>query len=152
MSNLIVPDKLLCKVRYGVARDLQILANIDADSFDAWTLDDFKTFKKSSENIVIIAEIGMPTAQPIGFTLISHSETRIKIIKCCVMPLLRRRSIGTQLVEKIKGFLKKERQAVSVAIRERDLTAQLFFKKNEFICTEIQQDLGEDIYLMEYFK
>lgn len=151
MSNLIIPNKLYCKVRYGITKDLPMLVNIDKDSYDAWTLDDFKIFKKPQENILILAEIGDP-AQIIGFILVTNTENRIKVVKCCVMSLLRRKGVGTQLVDKIKSLLRGERNAASVVVRERDLNSQLFLKKNEFICTEVHQDLGEDVYVMEYFK
>jgi len=63
--------------------------------------------------------------------------------------------IGTQMVGKLFGKLHTHRRGkITLAVRERNLTAQLFFRALDFRASKVlrnyYEDSGEDAFLMEH--
>lgn len=151
MGNITIPEKLICKIRHVITKDLAALVSIDENSDDSWGTDEFKVFKKPAENILLVAEIDNHI---VGFILFTLQKKRAKLEKLVITEILRRRSLGSQLIDKIKrDFLKQERVGIFVEVGERNLPIQLFLRNREFIATEIHPSgSGDSTYIMEYFK
>jgi ribosomal-protein-alanine N-acetyltransferase len=68
----------------------------------------------------------------------------------------RRRGIGRQMIDKLKSKLTSQRRSqIRTIVRETNLPAQLFFKANGFLATEVlknhyNEDTSEDAYFMQY--
>lgn len=150
MNTLTIPEKLIAKIRYCIDKDLPTLEHIDTQSKHGWAAADFKKYRKIENTIALVADIG---DTPVAYCMMELTEERAKIERLAVSLLLRRRSIGSQLVDKIKnGFLKKGRHCIYVEIDEYNIGAQLFLRRNEFRANEIMPQYGYDYYKMEYFK
>ena len=72
-----------------------------------------------------------------------------------VAPEWRRLGIGTQMVMKLVGKLSSHRRTkITLAVRESNLMAQLFFRAQAFKASKVMrnyyEDSGEDAYLMNY--
>lgn len=150
MSQLITTDKILVKIRSCLDKDIRSLINIDNGLKVCWEDSDFKKFKRGMDNVSLIADIG---DTPVGYILLTLSKTRATIVRLVVTQDLRRRSIGTQLVERARlGYLKKDRICLSTEIDEYNIAAQMFLRANSFRANEIINEYGSDTYIFEYFK
>jgi ribosomal protein S18 acetylase RimI-like enzyme len=151
MGELITTNTdVLVKIRWALDKDLSSCAKLDIDDKYGWEISDFKKFKKADDNISLIAELGN---QIVGYAMVSLLGDRIKVAKLTVCELLRRKTIGSQLIDRMKyGFLKKQRTCIFTEVDEYNVIAQLFFQFNGFRANEIKNDCGAQIYLMQYYK
>ncbi len=82
-------------------------------------------------------------------------KTKIHILNFAVAPGVRRSAIGTQMIDKLIGKLSGHRRnKVTLAVRERNLPAQVFFRQRNFKAVQVlrnyYEDSGEDAFQMEY--
>ena len=81
-------------------------------------------------------------------------KNRLHLLNFAVAPGHRRRGIGTQMIAKLIGKLASHRRSkISLAVRERNLAAQIFFRTQDFKATRVlrnyYEDSGEDAFQME---
>jgi ribosomal-protein-alanine N-acetyltransferase len=82
-------------------------------------------------------------------------KNKLHILNFAVCPSHRRIGIGRQMIAKLIGKLSSHRRTrITLAVRETNLTAQLFFQKQEFKAVKVlrnyYEDSGEDAYLMHF--
>jgi ribosomal-protein-alanine N-acetyltransferase len=99
---------------------------------------------------------GTYTEQVLGFMIYELQKRALEIIALGVHPSFRRRRVGTQFVDKLKGKLNPERRREIVAtVRETNLDVQLFLRSQGFQATKVLRrfytdDSGEDAFEMRY--
>lgn len=91
----------------------------------------------------------------LGFMLYRLEKKHIHVIDLAVDPRFRRRGVGTQMVDKLKGKLAPDRRTrLAMTARETNLDGQLFLRKMGFRATAVErqsfEDSKEDGYVMEY--
>jgi ribosomal-protein-alanine N-acetyltransferase len=91
----------------------------------------------------------------VGFMIYELHKSRLHVLNFAVDADLRRRGIGSQMLEKLVGKLSDDRRSrILLEVRERNLDAQLFFKTANFraisVLRNFYEDTVEDAYLMEY--
>jgi ribosomal-protein-alanine N-acetyltransferase len=79
----------------------------------------------------------------------------LHVLNFSVCPAEKRSKIGTAMVEKLKSKLSRQRRnRVVLEIRETNLDAQLFFRKQGFLALSVlrdfYEDTVEDAYLMQF--
>ena len=72
-----------------------------------------------------------------------------------VAPAYRRSAIGSQMVAKLISKLSSHRRTrITLEVRETNLPAQLFFRKQSFRAVRVlrnyYEDTGEDAFLMQF--
>jgi ribosomal-protein-alanine N-acetyltransferase len=82
-------------------------------------------------------------------------KNRLHVLNFAVATAFRRSGIGAQMVSKLIGKLSSHRRSkITLAVRERNLAAQMFFKSQDFKAVRVlrnyYEDSGEDAFLMEY--
>ena len=82
-------------------------------------------------------------------------KNRRKVLNFAVDPEFRRQTVGAQLVETLVDKLTQQRlQEILIEVRETNLAAQLFFKKQGFKATLVlhnhYDDTTEDAYVMRF--
>ncbi len=140
-------------VRWMVRRDLVGVLAIEQSSFEfPWTEDDFIRSLRQRNCIGMVAE----SASKIdGFMIYELHRTRLHLLNLAVAVEVRRKGIGTTMIDKLKSKLSAQRRnRIMLEVRETNLDAQLFFKKNEFkaisLLRDHYQDVPEDAYVMCY--
>lgn len=127
---------------------------IEAASFDyAWTEDDFLRCLRQRNCIGMVAEDAGDRV--IGFVLYELHRTRLHVVNFAVAPDCRRAGVGAALVSRLRGKLSSHRRArLTLAVREANLPAQLFFWAQGLRATGVTRgyypDSGEDAYHFEY--
>lgn len=140
-------------IRWMIRRDMPEVLAAEQQSFEyAWTEDDFLRCLRQRNCIGMVAE---HNDRIIGFMIYELHKNRLHVLNFAVAPAFRRTGIGAQMVSKLIGKLCSHRRSkITLAVRERNLPAQLFFRSQDFKAVRVlrnyYEDSGEDAFLMEY--
>jgi len=139
-------------IRWMIRRDMPEVMRTERASFEyAWTEDDFLRCLRQRNCIGMVAEHGDAIT---GFMIYELHRTRLHVLNFAVHPAVRRTGIGGLMVDKLVYKLTSHRrQKITLAVRERNLAAQMFFRAHGFKATKMlrnyYEDSGEDAYQME---
>ena len=146
-------DRVRVHIRWMIRRDMPEVLRAEQGSFDySWTEDDFLRCLRQRNCIGMVAE---HEDQVVGFMIYELHKTKLHVLNFAVAPEWRRFGIGGQMVLKLIGKLSSHRRTkITLAVRESNLAAQLFFRSQAFKATRVlrgyYEDSGEDAYLMNY--
>jgi ribosomal-protein-alanine N-acetyltransferase len=128
-----------CHIRWGIRRDLPETLNIELEAFDfPWCEDEFIEQLRQRNCIWMVAEVCGCIA---GYMVYELHRTKFHILNFAVHHNMRRRGIGTLMVNKLKSKLNVSRRAhIDLEIRDANLTAQQFFRAQGFKATGILRD------------
>lgn len=146
-------DAVRVHIRWMIRRDMPEVLATELASFEyAWTEDDFLRCLRQRNCIGMVAEA---EDRVVGFMIYELHKSRLHILNFAVHPRARRTGIGSQMVAKLVNKLSTHRrQKISLAVRERNLEAQMFFRGHDFKATRVlrryYEDSGEDAFQMEY--
>jgi ribosomal-protein-alanine N-acetyltransferase len=140
-------------IRWMIRRDMPEVLQAEQLSFEyAWTEEDFLRCLRQRNCIGMVAEHG---EKVVGFMIYELHKNKLHILNFAVHPAWRRHSVGSQMVAKLISKLSSHRRTrITLEVRETNLTAQLFFSKQDFRAVRVlrafYEDSGEDAFLMEY--
>src|SRR5262245_40362969 len=146
-------DQARVHIRWMIRRDMPEVLHIEQQSFEyAWTEEDFLRCLQQRNCIGMVAEHG---EKVVGFMIYELHKSKLHILNFAVNRGYRRMGIGNQMVSKLIGKLSSHRRTkITLAVRETNLAAQLFFRSQDFkavkVLRDYYEDSGEDAYLMEY--
>lgn len=130
----------------------EILAIERASYAFPWSEQDFLEALLERGCIGVVAKMGQRVA---GFVLYDTRLRSLEIVNLAVVPDLRRRGIGRQLIEFLKEKLSQAgRNELVTCVGDDSLDAQLFLRKQGFLATAIMRnhfaEHDGDAYLMKY--
>jgi ribosomal-protein-alanine N-acetyltransferase len=140
-------------IRWMIRRDMPDVLRTEQESFDfAWTEEDFLRCLRQRNCIGMVAE---HNDRVVGFMIYELHKNKLHILNFAVAPSHRRTGIGSQMITKLIGKLSSHRRTkITLAVRERNLPAQVFFRTQEFRAVKVlrnyYEDSGEDAFLMEF--
>jgi ribosomal-protein-alanine N-acetyltransferase len=146
-------EQLRVHIRWMIRRDMPEVLQTEQDSFDySWTEEDFLRCLRQRNCMGMVAEHG---EKVVGFMIYELHKSKLHILNFAVNRGYRRMGIGNQMVTKLIGKLSSHRRTkITLAVRETNLSAQLFFRAQDFkavrVLRDYYEDSGEDAYLMEY--
>lgn len=141
------------QVRWMVRRDMPEVLEIERQSFEfSWTEEDFLCCLRQRNCIGMVAE---RQDRIVGFMIYELLKSQLHILNFAVAPWARRQGIGEQMVEKLVNKLSQQRrQEITLEVRESNLAAQLFFRRQGFLAHGIlrghYEDTEESAYVMRY--
>jgi ribosomal-protein-alanine N-acetyltransferase len=153
MSRTTQKEQLRVHIRWMIRRDMPEVLQIEQDSFDySWTEEDFLRCLRQRNCIGMVAEHG---DKVVGFMIYELHKNKLHILNFAVCPSYRRSAMGSQMIAKLIGKLSSHRRTrITLAIRETNLVAQMFFRAQDFRATKVlrnyYEDSGEDAYLMQF--
>jgi len=136
-----------------IRRDMSDVLAIERSSFEyAWTEDEFLQCLRQRNCIGMVAE---HQDHVVGFMIYELHKNRLHLLNFAVGAQFRKAGIGAAMLTKLFGKLATHRRSkISLAVRERNLAAQVFFRKQDFRAVKVlrnyYEDTGEDAFLMEY--
>jgi len=145
----------LASVRRITLEDLGACADIDSHSHPktAWTVQDFCNFLGWECNG---GHVAVREGRIVGFLLYQGDRARrcLHLVRLAVLPVWRRRQIGSQLVQYIRERLQTFPDVKLWAlVHERQLPVQCFLRANGFrairVCRGYHDDGQSDAYLFE---
>ncbi len=140
-------------IRWMIRRDMAEVLAAELASFEyAWTEEDFLRCLRQRNCIGMVAEIN---DRIVGFMIYELHRGKLHVLNFAVAPAHRRAGIGRLMVRKLIGKLAThKRSKITLAVRERNLAAQLFFRGQDFkavrVLRDYYEDSREDAFLMEY--
>ena len=141
------------QIRWMIRRDMPEVLKIEHESFEFnWTEEDFLACLRQRNCIGMVAE---HENRVVGFMIYELHKSKLHILNFAVSPAQRRAGIGGQMVAKLISKLSSHRRTrITLEVRETNLIAQLFFRKQEFRAVRVlrgfYEDSGEDAFLMQY--
>lgn len=123
-------------IRWMIRRDMPEVLAIEEASFRyPWIEADFISCLRQRNCIGMVAE---HDEQIIGYMLYELFTHRIDLLNIAVRLDSRRQGVGSRLLAKLKSKLGGQRRRKIIAdVWEDNLEAQLFFKRQGFLATEI---------------
>ncbi|MDW8266467.1 MAG: ribosomal protein S18-alanine N-acetyltransferase [Gemmataceae bacterium] len=146
-------EQVRVHIRWMIRRDMPEVLRTETESFDySWTEEDFLRCLRQRNCIGMVAE---RDERVVGFMIYELHKTRLHVLNFAVAPDSRRMGVGRQMVLKLIGKLSSHRRnRITLAVRETNLPAQLFFRALGFRAARVlrgyYEDSGEDAYLMTY--
>ncbi len=153
MEDRNTADPKAVHIRWMIRRDMPEVMNIELASFEyAWTEDDFLRCLRQRNCIGMVAE---REERILGFMIYELHRTHLSLLNFAVNPNVRRTGIGRLMLNKlIYKLCSHRRQKITLAVRESNISAQLFFRAHRFYAAKVlrsyYEDSGEDAYQMEY--
>src|SRR5262249_16802753 len=148
-----IRDQVRVHIRWMIRRDMPEVLQTEQASFDfSWTEEDFLRCLRQRNCIGMVAEFD---DQVVGFMIYELHKAKLHILNFAVHPRYRRLGIARQMVGKLIGKRSSDRRTkIALAVRETNLTAQLFFRNVTFKAVKVlrsyYEDSGEDAFLMQY--
>ena len=150
-------------IRWMIRRDMPDVLAAERASFEyAWTEDEFLRCLRQRNCIGMVAEYDdqpspVPGLKVAGFVIYELHKTRLHILNLAVHPGCRGTGIGGLMIGRLVHKLTTHRrQKITLAVRERNLDAQMFFRGHDFRATRVlrnyYEDSGEDAFQMEYWS
>lgn len=146
-------QRLDVQIRWLIRRDMPEVLAIEQASFGTpWTDEDFLCCLRQRNCIGMVAE---RDHKIVGFMIYELHKSRLQILNFAVAPDSRCKGIGTQMVLRLVDKLSQQRRSeIILEVRESNLEAQLFFKKQAFkaVCVlrRHYDDTEEDAYIMQF--
>ena len=146
-------QQLRVHIRWMIRRDMPEVLAIERDSFEfPWFEEDFIRCLRQRNCIGMVAE---HDERVVGFMIYELHPTRLHVLNFAVEAECRRRDVGTQMIQKLVSKLSSQRRTkITLEVRETNLAAQLFFRRNSFRATDVlrdyYEDSPEDAYVMQY--
>lgn len=140
-------------VRFMIRRDMPEVLEIEKLSFPAaWSEDDFLRCLRQRNCIGMVAEQGDTI---VGFMVYVLLKKSIDIVNFAVHPVWRRKGVGGEIIVRLVNKLSSHRRtSITLAVRETNLPAQLFFRNEGFLANEVvrgfYEDTSEDAILMDF--
>lgn len=142
-------------IRWMIRRDMAEVLDIERRSFEyPWSEDDFVRCLRQRNCIGMVAE-QTGTELILGFMVYELHKQWLHILDFAVHPEWRMLGVGAAMVSKIKSKLDPRRMArVLLEVRETNVDAQLFFKRQGFRAVsalrDFYEDTTEDAYVMQF--
>ena len=140
-------------IRWMIRRDMPEVLAIEHASYEfPWCEEEFLRVLRQRNCIGMVAEAG---ERVVGFMIYELHKTRLQVLNLAVAPEYRRLGVGRQMVAKLVGKLSNHRRTrIVLALRESNLSGQLYFRSLDFRATEVVresfEDTGEDAFVMQY--
>ena len=152
-ANRAEKEQVRVHIRWMIRRDMPEVLQTEQESFEfSWTEEDFLRCLRQRNCIGMVAEQG---EKVVGFMIYELHKSKLHILNFAVHPPHRRGGVGAQMVAKLISKLSSHRRTrITLEVRETNLPAQLFFRKQGFKAVRVlrafYEDSGEDAFLMQY--
>jgi len=146
-------EQVKVHIRWMIRRDMAEVLRTEQESFEySWTEEDFLKCLRQRNCIGMVAELG---DKVVGFMIYELHKSKLHVLNFAVHPEYRRLGVGRQMVAKLIGKLSSHRRTkITLAGRETNLAAQLFFKRLDFRAIKVLRgyydDSGEDAFIMQF--
>src|SRR5207244_11664061 len=120
-------EQVKVHIRWMIRRDMPEVLQAEQESFEfSWTEEDFLKCLRQRNCIGMVAE---HNEKVVGFLIYELHKAKLNVLNFAVHPSYRRVAVGRQMVAKLIGKLSSHRRTrITLAVRETNLAAQLFFK------------------------
>lgn len=142
-------------IRWMIRRDMAEIIDIERVAFEfPWSEEEFIRCLRQRNCIGMVAEVD---DRIVGYMIYESHKNRLHVLNFAVATSSRRSGIGRQMIETLSRKLSAgagRRNRILLECRERNLTAQLFFRSCGFravsVLRDFYDDTCEDAIVMQY--
>jgi ribosomal-protein-alanine N-acetyltransferase len=146
------PEPVLCHVRWMIRRDMAEVLETEAAVFPFdHTEEDLLKLLRRRNYIGMVAEHG---EYVIGHMVYELHKERLHVLCFAVNPNRRRRTVGRQMILKLKSKLSSHRRtSISIDVPESLTGMQVFLRGEGFKASTVEREAfgSEDGYRMEFW-
>lgn len=141
------------QLRWMIRRDMPDVLEIEKQCFTSpWPEQEFVNTLKLRNCIGMVAE---KNEAVVGFMIYVLEREHLQLINFAVHPVMWRKGIGSELMEKLKFKVGQQRRTSIIdEVRETNLKMQQFLRHHGFVATGVLrqafEDTGEDAYRMKF--
>ena len=122
-------------VRWIIRADTETILDIENASFHApMTREELTTTLTHRDIIGMVAELN---EQVVGYMIYRLARNHIELLTLAVHPDFRRQRIGTEMMQKCKSKLNRQRRCVICYVPDTNLGGHLFMKANHMTATHV---------------
>jgi [ribosomal protein S18]-alanine N-acetyltransferase len=149
----VMANDIRVHIRWMIRRDMREVLAIEATNFgQPWGEEDFLKVLRQRNSIGMVAEYG---ERVVGFMIYELHADSLNVLNIAVDTDHQRRRVGSQLVAKMVAKLASHRRtALTLSVCDRNLSAQLFFRRMGFKAERVvrgyYESSGDDAYVMAY--
>jgi len=146
-------EEIRVHIRWMIRRDMPEVLQTEQDSFEyPWTEEDFLRCLGQRNCIGMVAERG---EKVVAYMIYELCKAHLHVLNFAVCPSVRRAGVGARMIDKLISKLSSHRRTrITLEVRESNLAAQLFFRrqglKAKRVLPDYYEDRGEDAFLMQY--
>lgn len=131
-----------------IRRDMPEVLHVERACFDfPWSEEDFIRRLRQRNCIGMVVETNESVR---GHMIYELHGSRLCLLSMAVDPEYQRMGLGTAMVNKLKAKLSTgRRERIECYVRERNLNAQLFFRRLGFEAVQVHRDYCEDLLGVE---
>jgi ribosomal-protein-alanine N-acetyltransferase len=138
------PPELQARIRWMIRRDMpRVLAIEQAAFIDPWCENNLCLILEQSHAIGMVADID---EQIVGFMIYEMHQGCIYIANLTVQPELKRQSIGTQMINKLKAKLHSRRNRILIDVNRHNAEVRGFLGACGFRVAETPEDMPTPFY------
>jgi ribosomal-protein-alanine N-acetyltransferase len=142
MSKPKPPEAPKDQIRWMIRRDLPDVLRVEAEAFpEPWSEDDFLKLLRQRNAVGVVAEHG---TEIVGYLLYELHKGRVVVVNIAVAKAHRFRGVGRYLIGKAKIAAARGGRAVRVTVCERNLEAQVFYRKTGFKAIRFTRGVGDE--------
>lgn len=139
-------------IRWALRRDISSIISIEQKQFDIpWAEEDFVSHLREKDTIGLVVEINDII---VGYVVYELKPQYYEILNLAVHPEYLRQTIGTQLIDKLKGKMSiNSRKRIIMHLSDANLGGHLFLQKCGFTATVLRNyysDYKTDGYKFTY--
>lgn len=124
-------------IRWMIRRDMKEVIAIDSSVGLEWSEEDFIRCLRQRNCIGMVAEIDDKVA---GHMIYELHKSRLHVLNFGVAVEHQAKTIGTQMIDKLKGKLSNERRReITFYVHEANIGAQLFLSRLGFFASEVDE-------------
>lgn len=142
------------QIRWLIRRDMPEVLAMENECFEEtpWSEEDFLTCLRQRNCIGLVAE---HDGQIRGYMIYELHKNRLNVLNFAVGKANQRQGVGKQLIERLISKLSDQRRRlIELALCERNLDGQLFFKAMGFSAISVEQgyyeETDQDAYIFNY--
>lgn len=141
------------QIRWLIRRDMADVLRIEQSCFEQpWTEEEFLCCLRQRNCIGMVAEADH---EILGFMIYELHKAKLRILNFAVSSSAQRQGVGTCMVQRLIDKLSQQRRKeILLDVRETNLAAQMFYKKQGFRAVHVLRqhydDTTEDAYVMLY--
>lgn len=129
------------------------IQEIENESFEfPWSPEEFEKILREKNCFGIVA---VEDEKVLGYAIFLIYRSRLHILSFAVHPRCRLEGVGAAMVGRLKNRLSSQRRTrILLEVRETNLAAQMFFRKQGFravsVLRDYYEDTTEDAYVMQH--
>lgn len=140
-KNTVPHPRVDVHIRWLTRRDMPEILRIERQCFKEFPWSEDQLIRQLRQrNCIGMAAESLKRGDVLGYMIYELQKSRLELLNFAVLPGAWRFQVGTQMLDKLKSKLHRERRhTLGTMVRETNLAAQQFFRANGLRAVEVRR-------------